>query len=221
MPREVEILAVHLPGRETRISETPGSGFAATVDSIVTALQQLAPLPTVYFGHSLGGLMAFETARRLEQKVLGEAPLQIFLSGCSPPHVDKNGEDGPTWRLDDVRFIDRLRDLNGTPHEVLDSPELLELFMPLLRADFQLADEARESIRGRTRIPIVVFGGTDDEITRDELQEWERYATAPVPVHMFPGGHFFLNTRSEAVCSAVGTRIADTLAARRPHAQDH
>lgn len=220
MPREVEILAVHLPGRESRFREQPGAGFAATVESIMAAVRQLAPLPTIYFGHSLGGLMAFETARRLEQQGLREAPLQLVLSGCSPPHIDKNGEDGPAWKLGDARFVEKLKALNGTPKEFLNSPELLDLFMPMLRSDFRLADEARRSIRGRTDIPVVVLGGTDDEITREELQEWQRYATAPVLMQMFPGDHFFLNTGREAVCAAVLARIADALAAHGRHARD-
>ena len=220
MPREVEILAVHLPGREARFKEQPDSDFAATIDSIIDAVRHLLPLPTVYFGHSLGGLMAFETARRLEQRDLGETPLQLVLSGCSPPHIDKSGEDGPIWRLGDTRFVEKLRELNGTPQEFLDSPELLELFMPLLRADFRLADEARRSIRGRTGIPMAVHGGTDDEITLEELQEWQRYATEPVPVQMFPGNHFFLNTGREAVCAAVRARIANALLAYGRHVGD-
>ena len=220
MPSEVEILAAHLPGREARFQEPLDSGFAATVDSIMAAVQQLVPLPTVYFGHSLGGLMAFETARRLEQQDLDEAPLQLVLSGCSPPHIDKSGEDGPTWRLGDARFVEKLKDLNGTPQEFLDSPELLELFMPLLRADFRLADEARRSIRDRTSIPVAVLGGTGDEITREELQEWQQYVTAPVSVQMLPGDHFFLNTGREAVCAVVRARITHALAAHGRHARD-
>jgi medium-chain acyl-[acyl-carrier-protein] hydrolase len=214
MPREVEIFAVHLPGRETRIHETPSSSFVAAVDCVVAEVRRLPPLPTIYFGHSLGGLMAFETARRFEQESLSEAPLQLVLSGCAPPHVDKSGEDAPIWRLDDVRFIARLNALNGTPQELLDSPDLMELFMPMLRADFRLADEARTSIRGRISIPMGVFGGSDDEITREELQEWQRYATTPVSVQMFPGDHFFLKTAREALCAAVRRRVADTLAAQ-------
>ncbi len=214
MPDEVEILALHLPGREARIKERPSFSFASTIENIVTAIRLLAPLPTVYFGHSLGGLVAFEVAQRLEREVEGAFLLHLFVSGCSPPHIIQEDKDDPAWRLEDARFIERLRDLNGTPQEVLDSQELMELFIPMLRADFRLADEARTCIGGQTGVPTTVLGGLDDKSTPMELAEWQRYAAAPVRIHMFPGDHFFVNTAREAVCGAVSAQIANLLATR-------
>lgn len=211
MPREAEILAVHLPGREWRMHEEPCSSFATAVHGILAAVKPLEPLPTVYFGHSLGGLIAFETARLLEAEGHRAAPLRLLLSGCSPPHIEKDREEGPAWKLDDTQFIEELKKLNGTPEEVLNSPEALDLFMPLLRSDFRLADEARASIRSRTSIPVAALGGWDDDVTQEELQEWHRYAAALLSVQMFPGDHFFLNTHRESVCSTVRAHIADTL----------
>lgn len=211
MPSEAEIVAVHLPGRERRMGDELCSDFATAMRNIVVAVKQLKPLPTVYFGHSLGGLMAFETARQLEGQ--HAPPLKLVLSGCYPPHIDKSEGKPPAWKQDDAHFIEELKGLNGTPEEVLKSPELLELFLPLLRSDFQLVQEARASIRGRIKVSLAILGGCDDNITPDELQQWTDYTSESVSLQMFPGDHFFLNNHRSSVCSSVWSHIAEVLSA--------
>jgi surfactin synthase thioesterase subunit len=189
------------------------SNFSTVIENIVTAVKQLEPLPTVYFGHSLGGLMAFETAQQLEAEGRHAPPLKLVLSACYPPHIDKSGGKGPAWKQDDAHFIEELKSLNGTPDEVLKSPELLELFLPLLRSDFQLVHEARTSIGGRIKIPLAILGGADDNITPDELQQWAGYTSGSVSLQMFPGDHFFLNNHRNSVCSSVWAHVAEVLSA--------
>ena len=155
--------------------------------------------------------MAFETARQLEGQ--HAPPLKLVLSGCYPPHIDKSEGKPPAWKQDDAHFIEELKGLNGTSEEVLKSPELLELFLPLLRSDFQLVQEARASIRGRIKIPLAILGGSDDNITPDELQQWADYTSESVSLQMFPGDHFFLNNHRNSVCSSVWSHIAEALSA--------
>lgn len=213
MPGEAEIIAVHLPGRERRMGDELCSDFVTVIQKIVAAVKQLEPLPTVYFGHSLGGLMAFETAQQLEVEGWHAPPLKLVLSACYPPHIDKSGGKSPAWKQEDAHFIEELKSLNGTPEEVLKSPELLELFLPLLRSDFQLVHEARTSIGGRIKIPLAILGGTDDNITPEELQQWADYTSGSVSLQMFPGDHFFLNNHRNLVCSSVWSHVAEVLSA--------
>lgn len=213
IPSEAEIISVHLPGRERRMGDELCSDFPTAIKNIVAAVKRLEPLPTVYFGHSLGGLMAFETAQQLEAEGWHTLPLKLVLSACYPPHIDKSGGRGPVWKQDDAHFIEELKSLNGTPEEVLKSPELLELFLPLLRSDFQLVHEARTSIGGRIKLPLAILGGTDDNITPDELQQWADYTSGPVSLQMFPGDHFFLNNHRNLVCSSVWSHTAEVLSA--------
>lgn len=203
IPPNIELLAVELPGRERRFHEKPWTDFIGAVQNITDALAQLPLLPTVYFGHSLGALLAFAVARTFESREHPASPCALVLSACEPPHIDKDGENGPAWKLDDTNFIHKLRELNGTPEQFLESPDLLDLFLPILRADFQLADEARSRIGGQIRIPTTVLGGFKDDIQYEELLQWQKYAFFPINIHMFAGDHFFLKTELAPLCSIM------------------
>ena len=95
--------------------------------------------------------------------------------------------------LSDEEFLERLKKFNGTPHELLDNPESRELFMPLLRADFELVD-SYEYVPGQALpCPIIAYGGLQDpDVSVEKLQAWQKHTSASCKTRMFPGGHFFV-----------------------------
>lgn len=210
LPQDVEILCAHLPGRESRIADFPETDFNLVVSELVGALSELLPAPTLFFGHSLGGLLAYEVAFRLTRTQSVNAPVRMVLSGCCPPGVEKHLDAIPAWLLPEQQFIDKLRELNGTPEEVLASKELLSLYLPILRADFQLASNARQALRPGLGLHTHVLGGVEDvEATEEDLQQWRAYLSTTPQVTMFPGGHFFLRENSHAVCAVVAKQLGE------------
>lgn len=206
-PSGIEIVSAQLPGRDTRINEKPLWDFRHVVQSISNALLELDRVQTVFFGHSFGSLIAFEVAKNLEK--YGERAKLLILSGCAAPHISLGDDTEPIWNLRDELFIERIRSLRGTPDEVLNSDELLAIFLPILRSDFFMAAEARKEIRGKIDIPLVVFGGVEDiEVERDELSAWAQYTNATTEVELFKGDHFFINTHRDNVCSAILNRLS-------------
>lgn len=204
LPPGVEIVCAHLPGREARMADQLESNFDLVSEALVVALSELKPVPTFFFGHSLGGLIAYEVAFRLRSHESRHTPSGIVLAGCCPPHIAKHPSEEPVWTLSDELFIEKLRDLDGTPEEVLESKEILEIFLPILRSDFHLAQNARAIIQTGLDIHVQVFGGADDkEATAADLAEWRRYTTMDTRVTVFPGGHFFVNEYPEDVCCVL------------------
>lgn len=191
LPLSVEVSPVQLPGRGKRLSETPFTDVQAMVRAAAEALRPYMDMPFAFFGHSMGAMISFELARELrrEHRVM---PRQLFLSARRAPQV-KNREK-ITYNLPDAEFIDDLRTLEGTPKEVLEQPELMQLMMPLLRADFAVCDTYEYVEEPPLDCPISVFGGLQDSgVTREHLQAWREQTTGAFSLRMVPGDHFFLN----------------------------
>lgn len=209
LPREVEILSAHLPGREGRIADALEIDPDVVAAELVSAIACLAPAPTLFFGHSLGALLAYEVAFRLSRAGSVHTPRRVVLSGCAPPHAGRHRDEGPAWELPDDLFVGRLRELEGTPEEVLASRELLELYLPVLRSDFHLSHNAKMALQPGLAVDVHVLGGVNDiEATGEDLRQWKAYLGGEPPMTLFAGGHFFLAENPQQVCAFVHRQLA-------------
>jgi len=201
----VEVCSIQPPGREHRLAERAFTEFQPYVESLTETLEDWLDLPSVFFGHSLGALTAFEAARLLRERS-GKGPVALFASACRSPQ-------SATWerkvhQLPDDQFLEELRRLNGTPQEALDHPELMELMLPIVKADFAVYESYVYAAGPALDCPIHVLGGVGDErVTRDDLAGWGKQTTGGFSVRMFPGDHFFLHPAHRAIVNAVTTEL--------------
>lgn len=193
---------LQLPGREERFKEPPLKTVTAVADAVAPVLASRHDGPYLIFGHSMGALIAFETALRL-RAIGAPAPLGIVLAAHRAPHLPSCIK--PAWNLPDDLFLAELRRGGGTPEEALSNPELLAFLMPALRADFQVCDTyAWEPGHAPLDIPFAVFGGlADPYVPRQSLSAWSRHTTRALTLRMFPGGHFFLKDDRDPVLAAL------------------
>jgi medium-chain acyl-[acyl-carrier-protein] hydrolase len=176
-----------LPGRSARLTEAPISCLVTlaqlTADALVPALDK----PVAIFGHSMGALLGFEVARHLRR--YGRLPIHLFVQGCPAPHTIRNAQN--IHELAESDFLAELVRLNGTPPEVLDNEDLMQLFLPILRADFAAFERYRYVHEAPLGHPITAFGGTDDsDVSSEELVAWKQQTTAGFTLTMIAGGHF-------------------------------
>ena len=202
MPPEIEVCPVQLPGREQRLREKPFTRMAPLVEALAEALDPLFDLPFAFFGHSMGAVIAYELAHRLRP---ARSPIQLLVSARRPPQLPR--EDA-TWTLPRDEFRARLREMDGTPQEVLEHEELMELMEPLLRADFELNDTYEPPERPPLELPVTAFGGIGDaEVPRETLAAWGELTTGPFRLRMFPGGHFYLHRQTAPLVAAVSEAL--------------
>jgi medium-chain acyl-[acyl-carrier-protein] hydrolase len=188
LPGEMEVCAVQYPGRENRISEPPIDNLHVMVNTLFHLLLPRLDIPYAFFGHSLGARIAFETAKKLS-KERGCHPDCLFVSGSRAPHIRAKLQ---LYQMEDSEFINSLRRYAGTPEAVLQDSELMNIFLPMLRADFVL-DEKFDSDPGeRVEFPIYAFAGDNDEIAPlHEVEAWRRFTNGHFEMKVFKGDHFF------------------------------
>ena len=190
LPADVEVCPVQLPGRGVRLMERPFAQLSPLVEALAQALAPLLDKPFAFFGHSLGALISFELARGFRRQY-GVHPVRLFVSAGRAPHIPHRGP--PIHTLAEKEFLAELRRLNGTPSELLDHEELMEIMLPLLRADFALYENYVYSTEPPLNCPISAFGGIQDHrVNESDLEAWRAQTTASFSLRMFPGDHFFL-----------------------------
>lgn len=192
LPADVEVCPVQLPGRGTRLMEPPFTRLSPLIQALAHALFPLLDKPFALFGHSLGALVSFELARHLRRQY-GLHPVRLFVSAGRAPQIPHR--DLPMHSLPGEEFVAKLRRLNGTPSEVFEHEELMEIVLPLLRADFALYETYVYSTEPPLNCPISTFGGLQDRnVSHGDLVAWRDQTTGSFSLRMFPGDHFFLNT---------------------------
>jgi len=206
LPQSVEICAVQLPGRGSRMHEPPFSSISSLIPVLAQVLAQYRDMPMAFFGHSMGGIIAFELARYLRREH-DRSVAHLFVSGSRAPQVQF--DEPSTFDLPDPEFVEELRALNGTPQEVLEYPELLELMIPLLRADFALCETYQYYPERPLDCPITVLGGLRDRaMTREDLEAWREQTTASFSLRMLPGDHFFIRTAQPLLSQVLAQDLA-------------
>ncbi|MBD2166637.1 thioesterase [Calothrix membranacea FACHB-236] len=192
LPQSLEVCAIELPGRGRQIKLPLFSHIEPLVDAISSAIQPYLDKPFAFFGHSMGGLVSFELARLLRKRY-DILPDHLFISGRRAPQIPE--PDAPIHNLPEPAFIEELRHLNGTPRAVLENGELMQLFLPILRADFAVLATYIYSPEPPLECQITVFGGLQDsKVSYDELQVWKEQTKSNFNLHMFPGDHFFIHS---------------------------
>ncbi|MFC7439846.1 thioesterase II family protein [Laceyella putida] len=188
--KRVEVCPVQLPGRENRMLETPISSMAQLVPQLADELEGYLDQPFLFFGHSMGALISFELTRELRRRNQ-PLPQKLIVSAKSAPHVPRRKSFG--YASSDVELIAELRELNGTPEEVLQSEELMELFLPIIRADFELVTRYAYQEEEPLSCPILALGGTEDaDVPPENLAAWQQVTTGDFSLRLFAGDHFYL-----------------------------
>lgn len=198
---DIEIAAIQLPGRGARFGEAPLTSLASVIEQAAYAIAGERHPDFAFFGHSLGALLAFEVARFGAASGF-TAPVRLILSGCNAPRHRTAGKQ--LHLLSDDGLIAQLEKYNGTPPEILREPALMELVLPVVRADFSLVDAYRYQAAARLNMPITVLAGTrDSPECNGQADRWPEESTAGGTVHWFDGDHFFIHSHSAEVLACL------------------
>ena len=208
-PEQIDLCLVHLPGRGRRFRERPFTRVTSVVNAIANHLPPLTGVPYALYGHSMGAIISFELSRELFRRGVG--PRRLFVSGNRAPQFPT--AEPITYNLPHDGFIAELKRLNGTPQEVLDSPEMMELFMDVLRADFELVQTYEYGPGEPLACPLTVYGALNDQrVPVESCFAWQDQTSAECTVRIFQGDHFFVRDPSPEFTSAFRNDVLSAAA---------
>lgn len=205
----VELSAIQLPGRESRLREPPFTRMHGAVQELLGTLRLELDRPFALFGHSMGAVICFELARALRAE--NKTPAHLIVSGRrAPQYPDRRP---PLTSLPDNEFVAEIcRRYNGIPREVFDHPELLELLLPTLRADVELLETYEYKEAPPFAFPITALGGdSDSETSKEEIAAWRDQTSAGFSMKIFSGDHFFLQSAAADVLETIQTALHQCL----------
>lgn len=201
LPKQIELLAIEIPGRGQRLGEELRTRIGELVPDIATALRDELDRPFALFGHSMGTLLGLELVHHMRSHFELE-PVHLFFSGRGAP--DLPNREKPIHQLPEEEFVNHIRNYNGTPKEVLEHEELMELMIPILRADFEVCETYSYQKRPKFSCPLSVYGGLQDsDAPRQNMQAWAHHSTGPFNLRMFPGDHFFFLQNTQALLGSI------------------
>jgi surfactin synthase thioesterase subunit len=215
LPDDVRLLIGQYPGRGARFTEPLPLG----IDDLVTPIVECLPADTddlVVLGHSMGSLVAFEVARALSAQ--GRPPRAFVASACRAPFLPNPSKVGPE-SLSDDELVAVIKSRGGTDDGILDEPELREIVLPSIRADFAIDDDYRfTGVPPALGCPVHAIGGAADSIVPAEaLARWSEITDGPASLNLLPGGHFYFQQQMDATMSII-TSVIDGSAARHEFA---
>ncbi len=212
LPPDFQACMIQLPGRENRLAERPYTRLRPLIETLVRVLEPVLHEPFAFFGHSMGGLVAFELARALRE-VGAPQPIHLLIAARQPPRLPAL-EPLLHGRPDD-EFLAEIRRLNGTSDGVFAHPELLRLITPLLRADMAVCETYEYVNAPPLACRLSLFAARDDAgATPERMEDWALETTSGCRFHTFAGDHFFVHRDAAAVVAKVATDLNETLERR-------
>ncbi len=202
----IEIYPVELPGRGARFNEKPYTNVKDMIEDIsITIMNEINDCEFMIFGHSMGAILAYELIHKFN--IMGiHKPKHAFFSGRGAPHLPVLKEDA--YLLPEDEFTKKVFSLGGMPRLLLEQKEILNIFIKILKADYEAIEKYEYSNRDyKFEFPISVLNGVDDLLTQNCISQWDIHTMKECDIYNFKGGHFFINDYIKEITEIILSKI--------------
>ncbi|WP_433677854.1 thioesterase II family protein [Nocardia sp. CA-119907] len=200
---DIDVVAVQYPGRQERRTEPVIDDIDRLAEHIAAEVLPWIDRPTAFFGHSMGAILAFEVALRLERA--GTRITELFVSGRRGPATSR---DERTYLAGDAELLADVVRLGATDASALADPEIAAMVLPPIRGDYRAIERYRWAGGPQLHCGITALAGdADPKTTVDEVAEWRSHTRGGFGLRQYPGGHFFLNQHADAVHAVIRQRV--------------
>ncbi|MGM7721819.1 thioesterase II family protein [Metabacillus sp. Hm71] len=203
----IELCPIDYAGRGKRFQESFYQNMNEAIDDLFDVVHPfISKNHYSFFGHSLGGLIAYELCKKVASESC-RPPEHLFLSGIKAPNQLRKKK---IHHLPEKEFKEELLELNGTPLEVLNNQELMNLFIPVLRSDFKLIEEYEgDQVRAKINTSITALYGDKDNMSRNDMMKWRDFTAKDSRIICYPGGHFFIREHYKEIIKLINCTLAE------------
>lgn len=208
LPSTIEVIPIELAGRGIRSNEPFYKNMNEAIEDIyVFITTNISDYDEEYalFGHSMGTLLCYEVYYKLCENNR-KLPIHLFLSGAKPPHLPRGSKN--ISRLPEGLLKEELMKMGGTPREALNSKELMDYYLPIIRADFSMIEFYQYRSRPvKMSCDFTLLNGVDDTFYMEEIEQWGIHTNGSTSVYMFNGGHFYLTEYFEEISDIINRKL--------------
>jgi medium-chain acyl-[acyl-carrier-protein] hydrolase len=205
LPGDVELCAIELPGHGRRLPEVPFTRLGPLAEQVTDVLAERVRQPFVLLGYSMGALLGFEVTRELARRGW-PGPSALFVAAANAPHLPLAGP--PVHDLPQTALVERLVLLDGSRNALLQNEELVDVMLPVLRADLAITETYAYQPGQPLGCPVAAFGGSaDPSVPRPGLEAWRDQTTGDFSVTILAGGHFFLHSSRALFAQALTAEL--------------
>ncbi len=205
----ITITAIDLPGHGKYLRKIPLTSIAEMVDHIFAHIQDDLRQPYAIYGHSMGTLIGYGLSQKIRQ-ANRPMPVHLFLSGRHGPSVASKQQGW--YLLPQPQFIEKVKTYGGIPEQIAQEQELMDLFAPILKADFQAVAKYQYTQAEPLNVPVTVLMGLEEDYTFEETLDWQRITSQKIVVKQFPGNHFFIFEHLPEIGSMISRTLKQAIA---------
>ncbi len=202
----IHVIPIELKGRGKRFNEFLYESLEEAVDDIFENIKEkIVDEDFAIYGHSMGSLLAYELYYKMSKMNIRK-PKHIFFSGYKAPSIIREREN--TYTLPDYDFMKKVMELGGTPDELMNNQELLQIFLPIIRSDFKVLETYNfQEKEEKIQCDVSILNGKQDNINLKEILAWKHHVCGDFKVYNFEGNHFFINTNVENITKIINTTL--------------
>lgn len=195
MPRfpagiELVSLSVRQAANVAGVSKWSIQEFA---EFVAEQLVQIADVPFVVYGHSMGAIVGAEVAAALERR--GAMPRAVIVAAFGAPgqrHGSVANVSLEDAERDEMMFLEVARRI-GIPDEVSLAPGYRESVLPKVRLEQSMLRHYRPNPDFGLTSPVIAMYGTDDQVySPQEIEGWRAFAAGEFAMEAVKGPHLFL-----------------------------
>lgn len=216
LPQNVETCFLKLPGRGMRICEPAIDNLEVLIEMLLKEIEKYNDKPFIFFGHSMGGLIAYNLAQKMSCNKM-RLPERIIISSMKAPNfMDTfsesltNNKEDKLYNKEDNEFFSRVKNLGGIPQTLMDNKEFMNLILPTFRCDMKLCETYDATTATKLDIPLDIYGGNRDIVAKkEELEGWRKYTTKNCSTTIFSGNHFYFLDNPNILLFQISSRLND------------
>jgi len=200
---EIELVAIQLPGRSERMFEEAFTDMDALVETIYRQIASTLHEPFAFFGHSMGGVIAYALTKKIEAYSRFRPEFTIISATKPIEMINQNSKH----TLDDEALIEMLKSYKASPEAVLESKELMDMLLPTIRADYKLIETYKAPVGKRLETPLILFNSEED-MSKETICAWQKYFKYDAKYISFEGGHFFIHSQGNKMVNEIKDLVA-------------